>query len=156
MSSSPIPTPRTRGSRGNLGVHNIHLIAAVLAALGLVSVIWIWPHILPPPETAQGAAEQMFVVSIAALIYLAIQAIAIIGQPFGSERRIIMDMIFSALPLLVIIYAMLDFSRGTLVLSIFEEMMLGLAGVAAIIDVTLFTWFALRILRRSPEITVSH
>ena len=157
MSSSVTPTP-TKGyrRRSALGLHNLHLLAAVLAALVLACLIWVWPHSLPLPQTAESAAEQMFMFSIGALIYLAIQAIAIIGQPFGSERRILLDMLFSALPLLVIIYAALDVSRGALELTVFEEMMLGLAALTAIIDVSLFTWFALRIMRRSPEITMSH
>jgi hypothetical protein len=138
-----------------LGVHSLHLVAALLAALGLAAVIWIWPHSIPQPDGAESAARQMFTVSIGVLVYLAIQAIAIIGQPFGSERRILLDMLFSLLPLIVIIYAEIDAARGALELSVIEQMMLGLAAVACVIDVGLFTWFALRIMRRSPEITMS-
>lgn len=147
---NPVTPVPFRGERpqGLFGLHNFHLVIAVLAAIVLAFAIWIRPHSFPDPVTPESAAEQMFVVGVGALIYLAIQAIAIIGQPYGSERRILLDMFFSALPLLVVIYAGLDASRGVLQLSVFEKMMLGLVALATVIDVSLFTWFALRIMRR--------
>jgi hypothetical protein len=132
---------------------NFHIVLAVLATLVLVYLVWFW-YPTRPEVSPEVAAWKIFFVSAAALIYLAVQAVATIAQPVGSERRILVDLLFSAMPLIVFGYATLDWARGNLDLSVFQWMTLGLWGLTAAIDVIVFSLFSLRVIRRSPEISV--
>jgi hypothetical protein len=133
---------------------NFHIVIAVVATIVLVYMVWFWHPSSPEAVTPEIAAWKIFIVSAAALVYLAIQAVATIAQPVGSERRILVDLLFSSLPLLVFGYATIDWARGSLQLSIFQWMTLGLWGLTAAIDVIVFSLFSLRVIRRSPEISV--
>ncbi len=132
---------------------NFHIVLAVVATFLLVYLVWFW-HPSSPEVSPEMAAWKIFFVSALALVYLAIQAVATIAQPVGSERRILVDLLFSALPLIVFGYATIDWGRGNLQLSIFQWMTLGLWGLTAAIDVIVFSLFSLRVIRRSPEISV--
>ena len=138
----------------NTLARNFHFIVSILAAVGLGYMVWFWHPTHPQPATPEAAAWHIFIVALAAMIYLAIQATATLAMPVGSERRILTDLLFSMLPLLVFGYALIDWGRGNLEMTIFQWMTLCLWGLAAGIDVVIFTWFSMRVMRRSPEISL--
>jgi hypothetical protein len=138
----------------NTLARNFHYVVAVLAAVWLAYMVWFWHPTHPQPATAEAAAWHIFIVALAVMIYLAIQATATLAMPVGSERRILTDLLFSLLPLLVFAYALIDWGRGNLEMTIFQWMTLCLWGLAAGIDVVIFTWFSMRVMRRSPEISL--
>jgi len=138
----------------NTLARNFHFIVAILSAVWLGYMVWFWHPTHPQPATPEAAAWHIFIVALAAMIYLAIQATATLAMPVGSERRILTDLLFSMLPLLVFGYALIDWGRGNLEMTIFQWMTLNLWGLAAAIDVVLFSWFSLRVMRRSPEISL--
>jgi len=138
----------------NTLARNFHFIVSILAAVGLGYMVWFWHPTHPQPATPEAAAWHIFIVALAAMIYLAIQAAATLAMPIGSERRILTDLLFSLLPLLVFGYALIDWGRGNLEMTIFQWMTLCLWGLAAGIDVVIFTWFSMRVMRRSPEISL--
>ena len=133
---------------------NFHYIVSILAGVGLGYMVWFWHPTHPQPATPEAAAWHIFIIALAAMIYLAIQATATLAMPVGSERRILTDLLFSMLPLLVFGYALIDWGRGNLEMTIFQWMTLCLWGLAAGIDVVIFTWFSMRVMRRSPEISL--
>ena len=133
---------------------NFHFILSVLAAAVLGYMVWFWHPTHPQPATPEAAAWHIFIVSVAAMIYLAIQAAATLAQPVGFERHILTDLLFSLLPILVFGYALIDWARDNLEMTIFQWMTLSLLGLAAAIDVVSFSWFSLRVMRRSPEISL--
>jgi hypothetical protein len=133
---------------------NFHYIVSIFAGVGLGYMVWFWHPTHPQPATPEAAAWHIFIVALAAMIYLAIQATATLAMPVGSERRILSDLLFSMLPLLVFGYALIDWGRGNLEMTIFQWMTLCLWGLAAGIDVVIFTWFSMRVMRRSPEISL--
>lgn len=147
------PAGRVQIASGSPISRNFHILLAVVATLALIYLVWFW-YPSRPEVSPEVAAWKIFFVSAAALIYLAIQAVATIAQPVGSERRILVDLLFSLMPLIVFGYAGLDWARGNLQLSIFQWMTLGLWGLTAAIDVIVFSLFSLRVIRRSPEISV--
>jgi len=134
---------------------NFHIVLAVVVAVGLGYMVWLWHPNRPAPATPEEAAWEIFSVGVATMIYLAIQGAATFAQPVGSERRILIDLLFSTLPLLVFGYAVIDWGRGSLQMTIIQWMTLGLWSLAAAIDVVVFSLFSLRVIRRSPEISVS-
>ena len=138
----------------NTLARNFHYIVSISAGVGLGYMVWFWHPTHPQPATPEAAAWHIFIVALAAIIYLAIQATATLAMPVGSERRILTDLLFSMLPLLVFGYALIDWGRGNLEMTIFQWMTLCLWGLAAGIDVVIFTWFSVRVMRRSPEISL--
>jgi len=138
----------------NTLARNFHYIVSILAGVGLGYMVWFWHPTHPQPATPEAAAWHIFIVAFAVMIYLAIQATATLAMPVGSERRILTDLLFSMLPLLVFGYALIDWGRGSLEMTIFQWMTLCLWGLAAGIDVVIFTWFSMRVMRRSPEISL--
>ena len=138
----------------NTLARNFHYIVSILAGVGLGYMVWFWHPTHPQPATPEAAAWHIFIVALAVMIYLAIQATATLAMPVGSERRILTDLLFSMLPLLVFGYALIDWGRGSLEMTIFQWMTLCLWGLAAGIDVVIFTWFSMRVMRRSPEISL--
>ena len=93
---------------------NFHYIVSILAGVGLGYMVWFWHPTHPQPATPEAAAWHIFIVALAVMIYLAIQATATLAMPVGSERRILTDLMFSMLPLLVFGYALIDWGRGNL------------------------------------------
>jgi hypothetical protein len=138
----------------NTLARNFHYVVSILAGVGLAYMVWFWHPTHPQPATPEAAAWHIFIVALVVMIYLAIQATATLAMTVGSERRILMDQLFSLLPLLVFGYALIDWGRGNLEMTIFQWMTLCLWGLAAGIDVVLFTWFSMRVMRRSPEISL--
>lgn len=131
----------------------LHQSTSILAALGLIAMIWLWHPAQNVPKTAEQAASHIFWVAVITLVYLAVQAIATLSHPIGSERRVLVDIGLSALPLLVVIYALVDWTRGSLQPNLFQQMAMSLWGLATLIDTIIFSLFALRIIRRTSEVS---
>ena len=85
----------------------------VPSGVGLAYMVWFWHPTHPQPSTPEAAAWHIFIVALAVMIYLAIQATATLAMPVGSERRILTDLLFSMLPLLVFGYALIDWGVAT-------------------------------------------
>ena len=110
---------------------NFHFILSVLAAAVLGYMVWFWHPTHPQPATPEAAAWHIFIVSVTAMIYLAIQAAATLAQPVGSERHILTDLLFSLLPILVFGYALIDWARDNLEMTIFQWMTLGVVTLSS-------------------------
>lgn len=150
--ATAMPTARSRGWTSAL-LSFLHQSTSIIAALGLVAMIWLWHPQQSPPKTPDAAAAHVFWVAVVTLIYLAVQAVATLSHPIGSERRVLVDIVLSSLPLLVVIYAVVDWARGSLQLNVFQTMSVTLWGLATLIDVIIFSLFALRIIRRTSEVS---
>ena len=150
MSSTSI----SRGSTS--GFWNVtHLVCAVVAAVALGLLVWVWHPSQPRPDTVEAAAYHVFWVALSTLIYLAVQGYATLHTSAGGERRVLADILLSCSPLLVIGYGLLDFARGHLPLNLFQGMTLTMWGIASAIDVLIYSSFSLRIIRRSSELNIN-
>ena len=150
--AAAIPAIRSRPWRSAL-MSFLHQSTSIIAAVGLIGMIWFWHPRQAAPLTPDAAAAHVFWVAVVTLIYLAVQAVATLSHPVGSERRVLVDMVLSSFPLLVVIYAMIDWARGSLALNVFQTMTVTLWGIATLIDVIIFSLFALRIIRRTSEVS---
>lgn len=152
MSSTPAPASTRPASQGSGLVSTLgflHQSTAVLAAAGLVAFIWFWHPAQQRPDTVEAAANHMFVVGLIALAYLAIQSLGTLTQSRQTGWRVLFDFLVSSLPLLVLVYAGIDWARGSLQLNPFQKMTMALMGFAVVVDVLIYSLVANRILRRA-------
>ena len=59
-------------------------------------------------------------VGIIALLYVALQARAVLAQPRSGVMHSIIETLISLLPLFVVLYAFVDWMRGVIPLSVFS------------------------------------
>jgi hypothetical protein len=80
-----------------------------------------------------------------ALVYLGLQAIAVVSAPLARETRYLMDLLLSLLPLALIGYAAAQWATGQMSPTMFQKGVLLMGGIACIIDVVVFTWFNMKL-----------
>jgi hypothetical protein len=90
-------------------------------------------------------------VGVIALFYVALQARAVLGQPRAGVMHSLIEILISPLPLFVVGYAAVDWLRGTKELNVFQIIVMAQASLAILIDVIIFTWFSLRLNKRSVQ-----
>ncbi len=132
---------------------NSHGAPIVLAGL-LWWVLW-WGH-TPKVETVDAAMRHVSWVGVAALIYVAAQARAVIVQPRSGVSHSLVEILISLLPLFVVGYAFVDWMRGGNPLSVFQVIVMVQATLAILIDVVIFTWFSLSLSKLSIQALTTH
>ncbi len=146
-------TASQRAMHAAIGFFLNHGAPIVFAGL-LWYTLW-WGH-SPQLETVDAAMWHVSWVGIIALIYVALQARAVLAQPRGGVTHSMIEILVSLLPLFVVIYAFVDWMRGQSALSVFQVIVMVQATIATLIDVVIFTWFSLRLSRLSIQTAGLH
>jgi hypothetical protein len=95
-------------------------------------------------------------VGVIALIYVALQARAVLAQPRSGVVHSLIEILVSLLPLFVVGYAALDWLRGNNELNVFQVIVMMQATLATLIDVVILTWFSLRLNKLSIQAVETH
>lgn len=117
-------------------------------------MLW-WGH-TPNVATVDEAMRHVSWVGIVALIYVALQARAVLVQPRRSVMHSVIEILVSLLPLFVVGYAAVDWVRGNNPLSVFQVIVMVQATLATLIDVIIFTWFSLQLNKLSIQAVSTH
>jgi hypothetical protein len=136
-------TPIGRGIAAFLFNHGAPIVLSGL----LLYVLW-WGH-SPQLQTVDAAMWHVSWVGIIALLYVALQARAVLAQPRSGVMHAMIEILISLLPLFVVVYAFIDWMRGANPLSVFQVIVMVQATLASLIDVVIFTWFSLSLSRLS-------
>lgn|GEM_PF-2662883 len=139
---------------GSIILHFIsrHGAPIVLAAL-LWWVLW-WGH-TPQLETVEDAMWHVSWVGVIALVYVALQARAVLVQPRSGVLHAMIELLVSLLPFLVVALALFDWTRGNNPLSVFQVIVMVQATIATLIDVIIFTWVSMKLNRLSVPLAVA-
>ena len=128
--------------------------APVVFALLLWFVLW-WGH-TPNVKTVEDAMQHVSWVGVIALVYVALQARAVLAQPRSGVVHSLIEILVSLLPLFVVGYAGIDWLRGRNELNVFQVIVMVQATLATLIDVVIFTWFSLRLNKLSIQAVETH
>lgn len=124
--------------------------SAILISIMLLYVFWggYTPSLATPVE----AMWQVFAAAATILAYVLMQALAAVTQPLRKETGPLIDLLVSMLPVMVIGYTVIEWLRQGITPSTFQLIVALLASAAVLIDVIVFTWFALRVSKLAHEI----
>lgn len=117
-------------------------------------VLW-WGH-MPQVQTVDDAMRHVSWVGVIALVYVALQARAVLAQPRSGVVHSLIEILVSLLPLFVVGYAAVDWLRGNNELNVFQVIVMVQASLATLIDVVIFTWFSLRLNKLSIQAIGTH
>ena len=139
---------------GSIILHFIsrHGAPIVLAAL-LWWVLW-WGH-TPQLETVEDAMWHVSWVGVIALVYVALQARAVLVQPRSGVLHAMIELVVALLPFLVVAFALFDWARGNNPLSVFQVIVMVQAIIATLIDVVIFSWVSMKLNRLSVPLAVA-
>jgi len=121
--------------------------APIVFAGVLWYVLW-WGH-SPQLQTVDAAMWHVSWVGVIALLYVALQARAVLAQPRSGVMHTMIEILVSLLPLLVVVYALVDWMRGANALPVFQVIVVVQATMATLIDVVIFTWLSVSLSRLS-------
>jgi hypothetical protein len=132
-----------------------HGAPLILAGL-LWWVLW-WGH-TPQVQTVDEAMRHASWVGVIALVYVALQARAVLAQPRcgNGVMHSLIEILLALLPLFVVGYAAIDWLRGSNELNVFQAIVMVQATLATLIDVVIFTWFSLRLNKLSIQAVGTH
>ena len=150
---SPKPSAMRHAERNVLAFLASHG-APIVFALLLWYVLW-WGH-TPRVQTVEDAMLHVSWVGVIALVYVALQARAVLAQPRGGVMHSLIEILVSTLPLFVVGYAAIDWLRGNNELNVFQVIVMVQATLATLIDVVIFTWFSLRLNKLSIQTVETH
>ena len=128
--------------------------APIVFALLLWFVLW-WGH-TPNVQTVEDAMQHVSWVGVIALVYVALQARAVLAQPRSGVVHSLVEILVSLLPLFVVGYAGIDWLRGRNELNVFQVIVMVQATLATLIDVVIFTWLSLRLNKLSIQAVETH
>lgn len=137
-----------RGGRDLLAFLLNHGAPIILSVL-LLYVLWLGHS--PELPNVDAAMRHVSWVGVVALIYVAWQARSVLAQPRGGAMHTMIEILVSLLPLLVVIYAFVDWMRGSNALSVFQVIVMVQATLATLIDVVIFSWFSVSLTRLSAH-----
>jgi hypothetical protein len=147
-----------QGSSAKLPGHNsarrlIGFLADHGAPIVFAGMLWwvLWWGHAPNVQTVDEAMRHVSWVGIIALLYVALQARAVLAQPRGGVVHALIAILVSLLPLFVIGYAFVDWLRGGNPLSVFQVIVMVQGTLAVLIDVVVFTWVSLRLNKLSVQ-----
>ena len=132
------------------GKHGAPLVFSAL----LWWILW-WGH-TPQVQTVDEAMRHVSWVGVIALVYVALQARAVLAQPRSGVVHSLIEILVSLLPLFVVGYAAIDWLRGSNELNVFQVIVMVQATLATLIDVVIFTWFSLRLNKLSIQAIQTH
>ena len=150
---TPESAPMRRFLRGTLSFLVNHGAPIVFAGL-LWYVLW-WGH-SPELQTVDAAMWHVSWVGIVALLYVALQARAVLAQPRTGVVHAMIEILLSLFPLFVVVYAFIDWTRGVNALSVFQVIVMVQATMATLIDVVIFSWFSMSLSRLSVHTIDTH
>ena len=151
--NKPDGAPIRRFRHGTLSFLLNHGAPIVFAGL-LWYVLW-WGH-SPDLQTVDAAMWHVSWVGVIALLYVALQARAVLAQPRTGVMHAMVEILTSLLPLFVVVYAFIDWMRGVNSLSVFQVIVMVHATMATLIDVVIFTWFSMSLSRLSVHTIDTH
>lgn len=128
---------------------------APIAFAGLLWWVLWWGH-APNVQSVDEAMRHVSWVGIIALVYVALQARAVLAQPRGGVVHSMIEILVSLLPLFVVGYAFVDWLRGGNPLSVFQVIVMVQATLATLIDVVILTWVSLRLNKLSIQGLQTH
>lgn len=150
-------TQNTTTRRSELRAHNAflrfllnHGSPVVFAGL-LWYVLW-WGH-SPGLASVDEAMWHVSWVGIIALAYVALQARSVLAQPRSGVTHTMIEILISLLPLLMVVYAFVEWVRSLHQLSVFQVIAMVQATLATLIDVVILTWFSMSLSRLSVHTT---
>ena len=149
----------TKGSPlQNVGWSVLRFMARHGAPLVFAGLLWwvLWWGHTPNVQTVDAAMRHVSWVGVIALIYVALQARAVLGQPRSGVMHSLVEILVSLLPLFVVGYAVIDWLRGDNPLSVFQVIVMVQATLATLIDVVIFTWFSLQLNKLSIQALATH
>ena len=149
----PTGKPIEQSPHGTFGFIFNHGAPIVFAGL-LWYVLW-WGH-SPELQTVDAAMWHVSWVGVIALIYVALQARAVLAQPRGGVTHSMIEILVSLVPLFVVGYAFIDWMRGANTLSVFQVIVMVQATIASLIDAVILTWFSLRLNKLSIQGVQTH
>ena len=132
--------------------------AAHGAPIVLTGLLWwmLWWGHMPNVQTVDDAMRHVSWVGIVALVYVALQAQAVLARPRRGVLHSMIGILISIVPLFMVGFAMIDWLRGNNALSVFQVVVLVQATMATLIDVVIFNWFALRLSKLSIDAVETH
>jgi hypothetical protein len=139
---------QVRRGYGILAFSSNHGAPFVLSIL-LLYVLW-WGH-SPELQNVNAAMRHVSWVGVIALLYVAWQARSVVAQPRGGAMHTMMQILVSLLPLFVVVYAFVDWMRGSNALSVFQVIVMVQATLATLIDVVIFSWLSVSLTRLSAH-----
>ena len=149
MSDSKIQPVGARSLRSRHGALAFLLNhGAPIAFAGLLWYVLWWGH-SPELLTVDAAMWHVSWVGVIALLYVALQARAVLAQPRSGVTHAMIEVLVSLLPLFVVVYAFVDWARGVNALSIFQVIVMVQATMAALTDVVICAWFSMSLSRLS-------
>ena len=136
----------------------LRFIARHGAPLVFAGLLWwvLWWGGTPDVQTVDAAMRHVSWVGVIALVYVALQARAVLAQPRSGVMHSLVEILVSLLPLFVVGYAVIDWLRGGNPLSIFQVIVMVQATLATLIDVVIFTWFSLQLNKLSIQALATH
>lgn len=128
------------------------------APLALSALLWwiLWWGHTPDVQTVDEAMRHVSWVGVIALVYVALQARAVLAQPRSGVVHSLIEILVSFLPLFLVGYAGIDWLRGNNPLNVFQVIVMVQAALATMIDVVIFTWFSLRLNKLAIQAVGTH
>lgn len=152
MTSSPHSMGRAPARRPS-GTSLLPLLfqhgAPVLLSAVLAYILW-WGHSPDLPDV-EAAMRHVSWIGVIALLYVAWQARSVLAQPRSGAMHTMIEILVSLLPLFVVVYAFVDWMRGSTTLSVFQVIVIVQATLATLIDVVIFSWFSVSLTRLSAH-----
>jgi hypothetical protein len=146
------------GKGRRLGAAGLDFVGKHGAPLVFSALLWwiLWWGHTPQVQTADEAMRHVSWVGVIALVYVALQARAVLAQPRSGVVHSLIEILVSLLPLFVVGYAAVDWLRGSNALNVFQVIVMVQATLATLIDVVIFTWFSLRLNKLSIQAIQTH
>jgi hypothetical protein len=147
--------------KGNVAwLAGLHFAATHGAPLILAGLLWwvLWWGHTPQVQTVDEAMRHVSWVGVIALVYVALQARAVLAQPRCCSGVVhsLIEILSALLPLFVVGYAAIDWLRANNDLNVFQVIVMVQATLATLIDVVIFTWFSLRLNKLSIQAVGAH
>ena len=148
--------PTTQGALQSVGRIILRFLSRHGAPIVLAVLLWwvLWWGHTPQLDTVEAAMWHVSWVGVIALIYVGLQARAVLVQPRRGVLHAMMELLVSLLPFLVVAFALFDWTRGSNPLSVFQVIVMVQATIATLIDVVIFTWFSMKLNRLSVPLAV--
>lgn len=157
MSGSILGHGTPSASNGSARARRVWILAQMVSPfLFAMFLVWsVWGGYRPDLNSGQDVFQHLIVCATLSMFYLALQGFSVVLQPVGSDVRPLIDVLTSLAPLLVIAFALERMLSGYLKLDHYQLGVLWITGLAALIDVTCFTLFAMKVNRLAPDVVVT-
>lgn len=133
-----------------------NLAQMVSPFLFVMFLVWsVWGGYRPDLSSGQDVFQHLIVCATLSMFYLALQGFTVVLQPVGSDVRPLIDVLTSLVPLLVIAFALERMLSGYSKLDFYQLGVLWITGLVALIDLSCFTLFVMKVNRLAPDVVVT-